>query len=88
MTLLKKSAFLNKKSLSAFPTFQIFCDKALDHQAKEVLGFSLKTNIDEIDASEVHAKFIATVIAVHIRPKMIFSVSKTLTQTEPCYKEM
>ena len=65
MTLRKKSAFLNKKSLSAFSTFQIFCDKVLDHQAKEVLGFSLKTNIDEIDAAEVHAKFIATVIAVH-----------------------
>ena len=65
MTLLKKSAFINEKSLSAFSTFQISCDKALDHQAKEVLGFSLKTNIDEIDAAEVHAKFIATVIAVH-----------------------
>ena len=53
---------LNKKSLKA-RLFNL-SDKILDHQAKEVLGFSLKTNIDEIDAAEVHAKFIATVIAV------------------------
>ena len=64
-----------------------FCDKALDYQAKEVLGFSLKTNIDEIDAADVHAKFIATVIAVHMSENDFF-VSKTLIQTEPCYKEL
>ena len=52
-----------------------------------MLGFSLKTNIDEIDAAEVHAKFIATVIAVHMSENDFF-VSKTLIQTEPCYKEI
>ena len=52
-----------------------------------MLGFSLKTNIDEIDAAEVHAKFIATVIAVHMSENDFF-VSKTLIQTEPSYKEL
>ena len=53
-----------------------------------MLGFSLKTGLEEIKASEVHAKFIATIIKVST-DNQVFHILKGMAATLlQCHKKI